>query len=473
MTVDAYEPVIGLEVHCQLLTRSKIFCACPTRFGDPPNQDTCEVCQGHPGVLPVLNRQVVEFALRVGLALGCQVRRDSTFARKNYFYPDLPKGYQITQYDKPICEQGRLVFTVRDAEPAYDKTVTIRRIHMEEDAGKTIHVEGAPHSLLDFNRAGVPLLEIVSEPQMHSGAEASAYLKELRAIVVALGVCDGNLQEGSFRCDANVSVRKKGETRLGTRVELKNINSFKFVAQGIHHEFHRQVAVIERGGEVVQETRNFDPKSGTTAPLRGKEEAHDYRYFPEPDLPTLVVDEAWVAAVAGAMPELPRARGERFVKVLGLKEADAVILNEDQALATHFEQAVAAYPANPRGIANLLINEINMGDASPHDLATLVQMVDEGRITGKIAKEVIGVMVAQKRGDPRAIVTEKGWEVVRDDGALRQAVDQVIAAHPGEVEKYKQGKTQILGFLVGKVMKQTGGKADPKDVQKEIKARLA
>jgi aspartyl-tRNA(Asn)/glutamyl-tRNA(Gln) amidotransferase subunit B len=472
MTLDAYEPVVGLEVHCQLLTRSKLFCSCSTRFGDAPNTNTCPICQGHPGVLPVLNRAVVDHALKVGLALGCRIRQQSTFARKSYFYPDLPKGYQITQYDKPLCEEGALTFTVRDVDPTYQRTVTVKRIHIEEDAGKTVHVEGEPSWLLDFNRAGVPLLEIVSEPQIHSPEEASAYLKELRTMVVALGVCDGNMQEGSFRCDANVSVRKKGEQTLGTRVELKNINSFRYVAQGIAHEVRRQVAVLERGEEVVQETRSYDPHHGITHTLRGKEDAHDYRYFPEPDLPPLVVEEGWVARIRAELPELPRVRVSRLVRDLGLREADAALLVEDEGGAAAFEQAVAAYPGNPQGIANVLVNEVHHTQVTPLAVAAVVRMVDEGRISGKIAKDVLALLVAGRQGDPEALVKEKGWEVVRDLGALSGAVERVLAAHASEAERYRQGKTQILGFLVGKVMRETGGKADPRQVQELLKTAL-
>ncbi|MEW5850051.1 MAG: Asp-tRNA(Asn)/Glu-tRNA(Gln) amidotransferase subunit GatB [Myxococcota bacterium] len=492
MSLEDFEPVIGLEVHAQLLTSSKIFCGCSTTYGAPPNENTCPVCQGHPGVLPVLNRKVVEFAIKLGLALECTIRRENVFARKQYFYPDLPKGYQISQYDTPICSGGKLTFTVEDetkrakggATEAYEKTVGITRIHMEEDAGKNIHLAGVPHSLVDFNRAGVPLLEIVSEPDIRSSVEAAAYLKQLRSVVMALGICDGNMQEGSFRCDANVSVRRKGETRFGTRVELKNINSFKFVMQGIDYEIARQVSIIESGGKVVQETRGFDPEKGESRSQRSKEEAHDYRYFPDPDLLPLVVVEAWIESVRATVPELPRARAERFVHKLGLTPYDARVLNDDQDVANWYEAALGAYAGNPKSVANWTINEVMREvkedpagirgfPVKPEAIGTLVRLIDEGRISGKMAKDVFAALVVEKRSDPEALVKERGWEVVRDDAALTRAVDEVLDANAKEVEKYKAGKSQVLGFLVGQVMKKLGGKADPKAVNEALRKKLS
>ena len=401
---DAYEPVIGLEVHCQLLTRSKIFCSCSTEFGREPNANTCPVCQGHPGVLPVLNRRVVEFAVKLGLALDCSIRRESVFARKQYFYPDLPKGYQISQFDKPICERGKLGISVEHGDATAEKTIGITRIHMEEDAGKNTHAAGASHSLVDFNRAGVPLLEIVSEPDLRSSAEAVAYLKTLRGIVVALGICDGNMQEGSFRCDANVSVRKKGAEKFGTRVELKNINSFRFVQQGIEHEIRRQIDVLEDGGTVVQETRGYDGEKGESWSMRGKEEAHDYRYFPDPDLPTLVVEDAWIEEIRKTVPELPRARAERMMREWSLSSKDARVLNDDQDVAAYVEDAVKAHPKNARSVANWVANEVlrEIKDdpagirgfaVTAQAIGEMVALIDDGKITGKMAKELFAAMV--------------------------------------------------------------------------------
>jgi len=487
--MTGYETVIGLEVHVQLQTRTKIFCGCSTQFGALPNENTCPVCQGHPGVLPVLNRMVAEYAVRLGVALECSIRGENVFARKQYFYPDLPKGYQISQFDTPICEHGTLTVSVEDETKrgkggelaSYEKTVGITRIHMEEDAGKNIHVQGQQYSLVDYNRAGVPLLEVVSEPDLRSSAEAVAYLKQLRSVVMALGICDGNMQEGSFRCDANVSVRKVGAEKLGTRVELKNINSFRFVQQGIEHEARRQIELLESGGTVVQETRGYDGEKGESKSQRGKEEAHDYRYFPDPDLLPLMVDEAWIARVKSSVPELPRARAERFVSALGLSPYDARVLNEDQDVARYFEDAVKSHTNNAKSVANWVINEVMretkehgvMGFVvTPQALGTMVGMIDGGRISGKIAKELFALMISEKRADPEALVKERGWEVVRDDAALEKAVDEVLAKHASEVEKLRAGKTQVMGFLVGQTIKALGGKVDPKLVNQMIQKKV-
>lgn len=475
---DAFECVVGLEVHCQLLTRSKIFCGCANQYGALPNANTCPVCLGHPGTLPVLNRAVVDLALRLGLAQGCAIRRTSTFARKQYFYPDLSKGYQTSQYDQPICEGGAVHFMLEDGAVS---EVPLVRIHMEEDAGKSTHPLGSEHSWVDYNRAGTPLLEIVSGPTMRSPEEAAAYLKALRGVVVALGVSDGNMQEGSFRCDANVSVRKKGDPVLGTRVELKNINSFRFVQMGIAHEFRRQVDILLDGGKVTQETRSYDAEKDDSVAMRGKEDAHDYRYFPCPDLPPLHVDDAWLERVRGTLRELPLQRTQRFVS-LGLALADARTLNEDQAVADYFEAALATYGKNARGVGNWVVNDVlrdvkdgpgGMAEVkvSAPALATVVRLTDEGRITGKMAKELYAVLRDTGRTDVETVVKERGLEVVRDDSAVEAAVDAVLLANPKEVEKMKAGKGNVMGFFVGQVMKQLGGKADPRAVTEWVKKK--
>jgi len=475
-----YEPIIGLEVHCQLQTETKIFCGCPTRFGAPPNTNVCEVCLGMPGVLPVLNRRAVEFALRAGLALGCDIQPVSEFSRKNYFYPDLPKGYQISMYDRPLMLRGHLDIEAHGVS----KRVGLTRIHMEEDAGKLLH-EGFPdsatRSYVDFNRSGVPLIEIVSEPELRSPEEAHAYFSTLRALLVWIGITDGNMEEGSLRCDANVSLRPKGQTAFGTKAELKNLNSFKFVQAAVAHEIERQRGVLESGGKVVQETRLYDPKQDRTVAMRSKEEAHDYRYFPEPDLPALTVEPAWIETVRRALPELPWARRARFVAEHGLKEQDAQVLTTERALADYFEATVAA-GAGARGAAAWILNEVlrkTREDATPiasaalepKRLAGLVGLVDGGTISGKMAKELFEEVWASGK-DPAVLVRERGLAQVSDEAALARAVDQVLAANPGQVASYKAGKTGVLGFFVGQVIKSTGGKANPALVNKLLKERL-
>jgi aspartyl-tRNA(Asn)/glutamyl-tRNA(Gln) amidotransferase subunit B len=478
MSVADWEPVIGLEVHAQLLTDTKIFCGCSTRFGAPPNSQTCPVCLGMPGVLPVLNRRVVEFAIRAGLGLGCEIHRESLFARKNYFYPDLPKGYQISQYDRPLCEHGRLTIDASGGE----KVVGITRIHMEEDAGKNTHDPAGGPSRVDLNRAGVPLIEIVGEPDLRSSDEAVEYLKSLRDILVYLGVNDGNLEEGSFRCDANVSVRRKGEAEFRNRVELKNINSFRFVKQALEYEIARQVEVWESGGTVVTETRLFDHAVGVTRAMRSKEEAHDYRYFPEPDLLPLRVDGAWVEEIRRGLPELPRAKARRFVAEHGLSEYDAKVLVADRRVADFFEAAVAAYGKGAKPVANWVINEvlrlvkdspegIDASKVTPAALARLLGILDAGKINNAAAKLVLEE-VHGTGADPEAVVAEKGLAVVSDTGAIDAAVDKVIAENPGQAEKYRGGKKNLLGFFMGQVMKELGGKGDPKAVTAALKAKL-
>ena len=478
MSVSDFQPVIGLEVHGQLLTRSKIFCRCSTEFGAPPNAHTCEVCLGMPGSLPVLNAQVVELAIRAGRAVGCRINPVSIWARKNYFYPDLPKGYQISQYDQPLCEHGELVI---DTE-AGPRTVRILRIHLEEDAGKNVHDAGGGESLVDLNRSGVPLVEIVSQPDIRSSAEAVEYLKSLRDILVYLGVNDGNLEEGSFRCDANVSVMRKGATEYGTRVELKNINSFRFVQKAIDFEIGRQVELIESGGKVSQETRLFDAVKGETRSMRSKEEAHDYRYFPEPDLPPLRIPPGYVERIERDLPELPRAKLHRFTESYGLSAYDAKILVADRALADLFEKVQAAYGGPAKKLANWFSGELlrllKEESADPRALrfsadqfAALLKLVDGGELSNNAAKDVFAEMFRSGRA-PGDIAREKGLVQVQDTGAVDAAVDAVLAANPGEVEKYRSGKRQVFGFLVGQVMKAMKGKGNPALVNAALKAKL-
>jgi aspartyl-tRNA(Asn)/glutamyl-tRNA(Gln) amidotransferase subunit B len=478
----AVEPVIGLEVHAELLTRAKIFCACSAAFGAPPNTHVCPVCLGMPGVLPVLNRRVVEYAIRAGLATHCAIAERSRFARKNYFYPDLVKGYQISMYELPLCTAGYLDVLVDGST----RRIGLTRIHMEEDTGKNIHAAHADTSLVDFNRSGVPLLEIVSEPDMRNVAEAGAYLRTLRSILQYLEICDGNMEEGSFRCDANVSVRPAGETKLGTKVEVKNMNSFRAVEKAITFEIERQAAALAAGGRLVQETRLWDADREETRPMRSKESAHDYRYFPEPDLLPLVVEPSWVEEVRAAMPELPSVRRERFVRDFQLSPYDADVLTQRKDVADYFEAGVAAGAA-PKEMANWVTTEllrivreekldrelvIRDWPVTAAQLAKLSSLVTKGTINRNTAK----ALIPRLRGtgqDPEALVAAEGLGQVSDRGALDAAVADVIARHPAQVEQVKGGKTQVLGFLVGQVMKATGGKANPKVVQELLRAALA
>ena len=466
-------PTIGLEVHAQLATRTKIFCGCSAKFGAEPNTHTCPVCLGMPGVLPVLNRQAVEFAIRAGLAVGCEIRRDSIFSRKNYFYPDLPKGYQISQYEEPICEHGKLTL------PS-GKVVRILRIHLEEDAGKNIHTTG-PESLVDLNRAGVPLIEIVSEPDLDNAQEASDYLKALRAIVMYLGINDGNLEEGSLRCDANVSVRPVGQTKLGTRAELKNMNSFRFLRQAIDHEIERQSTLLRGGGRVIQETRTYDPVTGTTRALRSKEEANDYRYFPEPDLPVLRVDDGWIARVKETLPELPMARAERYQKA-GVSIAEALQLTDERPLADYFDLC-APFVKDQAKLAKRVVNELlgalreaaltlDTQKATPARFAALLELVDSGQLSSSAAKDVLADLV-QTGDEPGTIADRKGLRQVTDEGPTLVAVDAVLARSTAEVERYKAGKTQLMGFFVGQVMKEMKGKGNPALIGDLVKKKLA
>ena len=476
-----YEPVIGLEVHAQILTESKIFCGCSTRFGDAPNRNTCPVCMGFPGVLPVLNRKVVEHTIRTGLATHCTIARQSRWARKNYFYPDLPKGYQISQYELPLCTGGHLDVSVDGAA----KRVRLTRIHMEEDAGKNIHDVRGNHSLVDLNRAGVPLMEIVSEPDMRSPVEAGDYLRTLRSILEYLEVCNGNMEEGSFRCDANVSLRPEGDQELGVKVEIKNLNSFKAVEKALEHEIRRQGQVLSDGEAVVQETRLWNPDAEVTRAMRTKEFAHDYRYFPDPDLLPLEIDDAWIGEIRATLPELGQERQTRFVEEYGLPAYDAGILTQRRDVADYFEDAVKVH-ANPKAIANWLMGDlfrvlkerkldaalrIENWPVAAADLARMVQLVDQGTISGKLAKTVFTEMLETCKG-PDAVVKEKGLEQISDTGALEAAVDEVLAACVAQVEEYRAGREKVFGFLVGQVMRATRGKANPQMVNELLRSKL-
>ena len=460
-----FETVIGLEIHAQMKTKSKIFCGCSTEFGAPPNTHTCPVCLGMPGSLPVLNRKVVESAIKLGLSTDSALNRENRFARKNYFYPDLPKGYQISQFDLPICEHGRIEIEV-EGQPA--RTIGITRIHMEEDAGKLVHDDREPVSYVDLNRTGTPLLEIVSEPDLRSPAEAAAYLKKLHAIVRYLDICDGNMQEGSFRCDANISLRPMGQQEFGTRTELKNMNSFRNVQLALEYEVRRQRDLLLEGGKVVQQTLLWDADRGRTEPMRGKEEAHDYRYFPDPDLIPVVLDEAWIEDVRKLLPELPDKRRLRFVRDFELSDYDAEILTASRELADYFEEAYRAF-GNAKKLANFIGTEllrdygperIDACPVQPAQLARLLMMIDDGKISGKIAKTVFAEMLATGH-EPEQIVKDKGLTQMSDEGALVALVREIIAANPEQLQQYREGKTKVIGFFVGQLMQKTKGQANP------------
>jgi len=478
--VPTFEPVIGLEIHAQLLTATKIFCGCSTRFGAEPNTQLCPVCFGLPGALPVLNRRAVELAIRAGLAFGCRIHTRSIFARKNYFYPDLPKGYQISQYEQPLATDGAIEL----AGPP-ERTLGIIRVHLEEDAGKSLH-DGLPDSdratHLDFNRSGVPLIEIVSRPDLRSPAEASEAFNRIREILVAIGVNDGNMEEGSLRCDANVSVRPAGSETLGVKTEVKNLNSFRHVQRALEFEIERHTSVLAAGGQLQQQTRLWDPNTGQTVLMRTKEEADDYRYFPEPDLAPLVVDEAWIAAIRESLPELPEARRRRLVAQYQLPDYDAGVLTQSMALADYFERT-AAVAGNAKAASNWIMVElgrkmheqrtsIEQVPLKPESLAELIVLIDTGKITGPVAKVVFEKMYDTGRA-AADIVEAEGLARIDDANAIDGIVRDVLSGHPGPVAEYRAGKTKTLGFLVGQVMKVTAGKADPAKVNESVRRVLA
>ncbi len=475
-----FEPVMGLEVHAQLLTQSKIFCSCSTQFGGEPNTHVCPICTGLPGSLPVLNIKVVEYTLRAALATHCKISPFSQLARKNYFYPDLPKGYQISQYELPLATDG-FIDIYSGGEK---KRIEIIRIHMEEDAGKLLHdLSSMPgsHSYVDFNRTGVPLIEIVSAPDIRSPEEASAYLRKLRAILMFLDICDGNMEEGSFRCDANISLRPKGQKALGVKTELKNMNSFRNVQRALDYEIRRQTALLDQGEKILQETRLWDAARGITLSMRGKEEAHDYRYFPDPDLVPLRIDPGWIESIHANLPELPEAKKERFLRDYGIPEYDAEVLTGSKSLADYYEVCLSSY-SKPKIVSNWIMSEllrelkrdereIEECPVPANHLVEMLRLIDDGIISGKIAKSVFEEMY---RTGKRAaeIVQEKGWVQVTDSAEIEKAIEEVLSSHPKEIEQYRQGKGKLFGFFVGQVMKVTQGKANPQQVNELLKKKL-
>jgi aspartyl-tRNA(Asn)/glutamyl-tRNA(Gln) amidotransferase subunit B len=475
-----YEPVIGLEVHAQLLTQSKIFCSCSTRFGEEPNTLTCPVCTGSPGSLPVLNKKVVEYTLRAALATHCRIASYSLFARKNYFYPDLPKGYQISQYELPLTVDGYIDIQIDSQK----KRIGIIRIHMEEDAGKLLHdlsTESGARSYVDFNRTGVPLIEIVGAPDIRTPEEAASYLRKLRAILMFLDICDGNMEEGSFRCDANISLRPKGREALGVKTELKNMNSFRNVQRALDFEIRRQTALLDQGEKIVQETRLWDAAKGVTSSMRGKEEAHDYRYFPDPDLIPLVIDSQWIEEIRASLPELPESKKERFIREYGIPEYDAEVLTTSKPLANYYEVCLRHYP-KPKIVSNWIMSEllrelkkdereIEECPVPALHLSELLKLIAEGTISGKIAKSVFEEMYRSgKRAEE--IVLAEGWVQVSDAAELEKIVEQVLVTNSKEVEAYRKGKEKLFGFFVGQVMKATQGKANPQMVNEILKKKL-
>ncbi len=471
-----FETVIGLEIHAQLKTASKIFCGCSTKFGAPPNSNTCPICLGMPGVLPVLNKKVVEFAIKLGLATNSTINRFSQFARKNYFYPDLPKGYQTSQFDLPIIGHGEIKIEVE----GHEKTIGITRIHMEEDAGKLIHDELDPVSHVDLNRTGTPLLEIVSEPDIRSPEEASAYLKKIHAILRYLDICDGNMQEGSFRCDANISLRPVGQKEFGIRTELKNMNSFRHVQSALEYEVRRQRDILLDGGEIIQETLLWNPDKSCTESMRGKEDAHDYRYFPCPDLVPIEIGSEWIEEIRSFLPELPDQRKARFVEQYELPEYDAILLTATREVAQYFEETVqGGVPAKKASnwimtelLRELKGEEISSCNVTALQLAALLLMVEKNTISGKIAKTVFLDMMASGK-DPETIVKEKNLVQVSDVGELLALVKEIVAANPGQAEDYRAGKTKLMGFFVGQLMQKTKGKANPKLANELFSQELA
>ncbi len=482
MSLENYEPVIGLEVHAQLLTKTKAFCSCPTTFGSTPNSNVCPICLGMPGVLPVLNKQVVNFAILMGLATNCKISNRSVFARKNYFYPDLPKGYQISQYENPICENGYLDI---ELENGISKRIGITRIHMEEDAGKSIH-DLDVDTLVDVNRCGVPLIEIVSDPDFRSSKEAFKYLTLIKQIVTYLGICDGNMEEGSLRCDANVSVRKKGESKFGTKTEVKNMNSFRNVERALEFEINRQIELVEKGEKVIHQTLLWDANKNIALPMRSKEDAHDYRYFPDPDLVPVLVDEIWKNNIEKTMPELPFARLSRFIKDFSLPNYDAEILTSERETADYFENSVNLLQdknvENYKLTSNWIMTDllrvmkdehVKIGEikVTPKHLAELINNISTGLISGKIAKDIFTEML-QSGEMPKEIISKKGLTQLSDETEIENIVVKIIEQNPDETNRYREGKVQLIGFFVGEVMKATRGKANPKIVNKILESKL-
>lgn len=472
-----YEAVIGLEVHAQLSTQTKIFCSCSTDFGSEPNSQTCPVCLGLPGVLPVLNKKALNYAIKTGLALNSRIAPLSRFARKNYFYPDLPKNYQISQYELPICEGGYIEIMV-DNEI---KRINLTRIHLEEDAGKNIHEGKIPYSLVDLNRTGVPLMEIVSEPDIRTSKEASEYMKKLRTILRYIDVCDGNMEQGSLRCDANVSVRPLGQKEFGVKVELKNMNSFKYVEKALEYEIKRQISILKEGGRILQETRLFDSDLGTTHSMRSKEQAHDYRYFPDPDLVPIIIDEGLLNEIRATLPELPDIKRQRFVRDFGLTDYDAEFLSSERALSEWFEEAVKA-GGQPKACANWIMGDltkllkddgksIDECPIKPHQLASMITLIDKGVISGKIAKSIFQDIYKTGK-DADLIVKEKGLVQITDTSEIEKIINEIMSTHTKEVERYRQGETKLLSFFAGQVMKATKGKANPQLLNDLLKAKL-
>ena len=473
-----YEAVIGLEVHAQLLTDSKIFCGCSTKFGNDPNSNTCPVCLGHPGVLPVLNKKVVEFTTLMGLTTNCSINEHSIFARKNYFYPDLPKGYQISQYEEPICENGFIEVNPKNSS---SKKIGITRIHMEEDAGKSIHDQSSD-TLVDVNRCGVPLMEIVSEPDIRTAEEAYLYLSKIKQIVQYLGICDGNMEEGSLRCDANISVRLKGESEFGVKTEIKNMNSFRNVERAIDYEVNRQIDLIEDGERIVQQTLLWDADTNEAHPMRSKEEAHDYRYFPDPDLLPVMIDEEWKKEIAESLPELPDAKLIRFVSNFSLPIYDCEILTQTKSLAKYYEDVISVtdeYKIASNWVTGDVLAVINdkkfdISDfpVSPLNLGKLINLIKDGTISGKIAKEIFPIMM-EKNSDPEQIVKEKNLIQISDTSEIEAIIQRIIDANAEQVDEYRSGKEKVFGFFVGQVMKESKGKANPKLVNEILKKMLS